>query len=77
MAGNTAVFVVDESLANPSAAAFAGPVPPEASEESQNFYYYYEDDADDTNVSCFGFVLLSPFWLSPFVLACSALGAMG
>lgn len=50
MAGNTAVFVVDEALVNPSAAAFAGPVPPEASEDSQNFYYYYEDDADDTNV---------------------------
>jgi hypothetical protein len=48
MAGNTAVFVVDQSLRN--AAAFSGPTPPEAPEDSQSFYYYYEDDADDTQV---------------------------
>lgn len=48
MAGNTAVFVVDQSLRN--AAAFSGPTPAEAPEDSQSFYYYYEDDADDTQV---------------------------
>lgn len=48
MAGNTPVFVIDQSLMR--AAAFSGPIPAEAPEDSQNFYYYYEDDADDTQV---------------------------
>lgn len=50
MAGNTAAFVVDQSLTR--AAAFNGPMPAEMGDDAQSFYYYYEDDADDTQVSC-------------------------
>jgi hypothetical protein len=46
MAGNTAVFVIDQALVSAS----AGPTPDEAPEDSQNFYYYYEEHADDTQV---------------------------
>jgi hypothetical protein len=50
MAGNTAAFVVDQSLTR--AAAFNGPMPAEMGDDAQSFYYYYEDDADDTQVGC-------------------------
>lgn len=48
------MYVYDQSMKNPTAAAFSGPVPPaaplEADEDTQLFYYYYDDDVDDTQV---------------------------
>lgn len=68
MAGNTAAFVIDQSLIRqPSAVALSGPMPAEASEDAQSFYYYYEEAADDTQVSC----LFADYTCSGTQLACT------